>query len=471
MSLTGSLADTTLVNDPNTGALVEYGSLSATDQKSVQQALNDPNFFAGPTIQDTSAGGFVATPTDSATQSTTQVVNGPYTSSEAPNYAVSGGWSPDQIGSVGGGYDPNNPSYGNESNSIGGDVAVSNNFNGAPNFDPNATGPGGYVPGTEDYYTGGGYDPSQAGLSDPTNSRLENAGLLPGGATSTPATQPSVAFQSVNGPAGTASSTDNDWRVRISLADNATIFYKAPSATGENQLMKPLKTTNGVVFPYTPTINITHAANYVSQNPTHSNYAQQFYNNSEVSDIQITGDFTVQSVSEGQYLMACVYFFRSCTKMFFGSGANVGNPPPIVFLDGYGSHYFPHVPCVISGFTHTLGSDVDYIEVPITSTTLQNVNIQADNVNIGHVQLTQQEQQYVPSLLQSSTTQTAATQQATKTQFQTVTTTTRVPTNSTIVITLKPVYSRKNLHDRFDLNKFAAGGLLQDKINGYGGFI
>jgi hypothetical protein len=54
---------------------------------------------------------------------------------------------------------------------------------------------------------------------------------------------------------------------------------------------------------------------------------------------------------------------------------------------------------------------------------------------------------------------------------QSITEMTRVPTNSSISITLKPQYSRKNLHDRFDLTKFAAGQLLRDKTNGYGGFL
>ena len=252
--------------------------------------------------------------------------------------------------------------------------------------------------------------------------------------------------------------------MRISLADNAKIFYKDPSNT--NLMMAPLVATSGVIFPYTPSISVTHAANYSSTQLTHSNYNLQFFNNSEVQDITITGDFTVQSTQEGQYLMAAIYFFRSATKMFFGSGAFVGNPPPIVFLDGYGSHYFPHVPCVLSGFTHTLSPEVDYIEVPITTTTLQNVS--PSNPNIGSVQLTAAEQQYVPSLLQSSTATSAATPSAT---VQSITKTTRVPTSSSISITLKPVYSRKNLHDNFDLNKFAAGQLLQNKSTGTGGFL
>jgi hypothetical protein len=55
--------------------------------------------------------------------------------------------------------------------------------------------------------------------------------------------------------------------------------------------------------------------------------------------------------------------------------------------------------------------------------------------------------------------------------YKSIVTSTRVPTASTISITLRTVYSRKNLHDRFDLNKFAKGELLADKDKGYGGFL
>ena len=426
------------------------------------------------TIVDSSANGYVATPSDPATTTDVpaanpEVVSPPYTSDTSPNYNVVGGYDPNAIGSTGGGFDPNNPSYGNQSNSIGGDVAITQNYTGAPSF------AGGWY-GDQTEPSGGGADPTVAGLADPTNARPGSK--IAGGAIGDPAASPSVAFQSAGGANGATSPAESDWRVRISLADNAKIFYKAGSTSAQNQLMQPLIETNGVIFPYTPTISITHAANYNPVSPTHSNYPMQFYNNSEVSDIQISGEFTVQSVDEGKYLMAAIYFFRSATKMFFGTGDNVGNPPPIVFLDGYGSHYFPHVPCVISAFTHTLANDVDYIEIPITSTTLSTVNVQNDNLNIGSVQLTAQQQQYVPSLLQSSTQATTAATQAivqsaktTKSQFQNITTNTRVPTSSTIAITLKPIYSRKNLHDRFNLNKFAAGQLLQDKTKGYGGFL
>lgn len=417
-------------------------------------------------IVDYTADGYVTTPTSpdftpvsvAGNQLPGDVaVSPPYTSAPAPDYSTAGGYVPGQVGSTGGGYDPN-AAYMDPTNSIGGAAAITDQTAIGPNFD--TSGPGGYVPGQE-ITTGGGYDPTTAGLSDPTNARNAISGLNPGGASSLPGVpDPSIAFQSVNGTTGAAVPADTDWRVRISLADGAKIFYK--DSTNSNQIMSPLVQTNGVIFPYTPSIAVTHAANYTSQTLTHSNYTQQFFTNSEVQDITITGDFSVQSVSEGQYLMAAIYFFRAATKMFFGTGANVGNPPPIVFLNGYGSHYFPHVPCVISGFTHNLSADVDYIEIPIGTTILQNSS--PVNPSIGGIPLTAAQQQYVPSLLQSATQ--APPQSA---SVQAITTTTRVPTSSQISITLKPIYSRKNLHNRFNLNKFAAGGLLA--APGYGGFL
>ena len=269
-------------------------------------------------------------------------------------------------------------------------------------------------------------------------------------------------------PGGGASAAgEDDWRVRLSLADSASIFYKDTST--QNSIMAPLIETNGVIWPYTPQITVSHVANYSTAVLTHSNYSAHFYNNSDVNDITVSGEFTVQSVEEGQYLMAAIYFLRASTKMFFGQGTNVGNPPPILFLDGYGSHYFPHVPCVITNFTHNLSNDVDYLQVPITQTTLEDVTLTApDNPNGGGG----------PSLYDYGTGDLKAvsfapnfgSKKATSTQkFTSIVSTTRVPTASTVSVTLRPVSSRKNLHDRFNLNDFAQGKLIGTKD--FGGFL
>ena len=204
---------------------------------------------------------------------------------------------------------------------------------------------------------------------------------------------------------------EEDWRVRISVQPAIqNIFYTYP-----------LVPTNGVIFPYTPAVTINHVARYGTSQLTHSNYTSYFYEGSEVQNITINGEFTVQNIAEGQYLIAAIQFFRSCTKMFYGASALAGTPPPMVFLDGYGGTYLPHVPCVITQFSHTMPADVDYVNIPV--------------VNLGG-----------PA-------------------------TTRLPTNSTLAITLQPIYSRNNVSRNFTVEQFAQGAYLNTNSKTSGGFI
>ena len=46
-----------------------------------------------------------------------------------------------------------------------------------------------------------------------------------------------------------------DWRVRLSLASQSNYLYNLPNDAG---ILAPLKATNGVIFPYTPTVNVTY---------------------------------------------------------------------------------------------------------------------------------------------------------------------------------------------------------------------
>jgi hypothetical protein len=240
-------------------------------------------------------------------------------------------------------------------------------------------------------------------ILDPSNARLAMTNLLKGGGNK-PAQIGETRVGFVNAETG-GISLDDDWRVRVSLGNDAGIFYQTNPG-----IMEPLVKTNGVVFPYTPSVTTSFAANYSNQKTTHSNYPAYFYESSEVQAIQISGDFTVQNQDEGAYLIACIYFFRACTKMFYGAGENAGNPPPVVFLNGYGQDILPNVPCVVTSFQQVMGNDVDYID--IKSYGMSN----------------------------------------------------RVPTACQLQIGLQPIYSRKKIAE-FDLNKFAAGDLIS------GGFL
>jgi len=239
-----------------------------------------------------------------------------------------------------------------------------------------------------------------------------------------------------------------DWRVRVTLAPGSNYFYNDPS----NNLLSPLRTEVannvtsavvqgvnnlfggfggsgsqqrvGVIFPYTPSVTVQHLANYEPQKLTHNNYANYFYNNSEVSAITINAEFTVQNINEGQYLLAAIYFFRSVTKMFFGNDSFAGNPPPMVFLNGYGEYYLPNVPCVVTSFSHVMPDSVDYINIPEPGIA------------------------YNPTLTNP------------------VLNSTRLPTHSTISVTLQPVYSRLAQSQGFSLNDFARGALINAQGTG-----
>lgn len=153
-----------------------------------------------------------------------------------------------------------------------------------------------------------------------------------------------------------SSGAAGDWRVKLSLPTSI-------SALGSSEILKPLSETGGFCWPYTPAIILGHTANYNSLHPVHSNYPFQVYENSQVDDIVITGDFSVQTQEEGRYWIAAVHYLRSLTKMFYGGGENLGNPPAIVRLNGYGDYVFKDVPVVITNFTVDMQGDVDYVAV------------------------------------------------------------------------------------------------------------
>lgn len=282
--------------------------------------------------------------------------------------------------------------------------------------------------------TQGSYNNSAGPISpnDPSGARLAASGLN-AGATSQAAQMAGSAPSVTVSSASTVFKPEDDWRIRISVQPSiATQFYYG---SANNALLLPLRETNGVVFPYTPQIQVTHTARYNSQTLTHSNYASYFYEGSEVQSISISGEFTVQNILEGQYLMAAIHFFRSITKMFFGSGEFVGAPPPLVFLNGYGAMYFPNVSCVVTQFSHTMPNDNDYVEIPIG----QSMNNYAGN-------------------------------RINATNSLSV----RLPTTSTLSIQLQPVYSRQSLAKNWSMKNFARGGVYNQAGNTgtlTGGFI
>lgn len=158
-------------------------------------------------------------------------------------------------------------------------------------------------------------------------------------------------------------------------AKDLRVFLRVPTAylTGPStdRIGFPLlKDLGGIMFPYTPQISYESAASYTAINPVHSNYTQNFYKNSSVGNITITGKFTVQNEKEGAIYCAMIHLLRSLTKMRWGNEPNAGSPPPVCRLDAFGDYMLSNVPVVITSFKFELPDNVDYIQVPTYKTTL-----------------------------------------------------------------------------------------------------
>jgi hypothetical protein len=195
----------------------------------------------------------------------------------------------------------------------------------------------------------------------------------------------------------------DDWRVRIT--SNWDLFNSP-------LFNDTIKNTNGVVWPYLPDITINTSANYNTIDPVHNNYPFQAYKNSQVSDITISGDFSCETDRDAYYWIAATTFFKTVTKMFYGSSSYQGNPPPVCQLAGYGRSIFNSVPVLVKSFDMTLSKDVNYIK--------------CSNPNLGSP--------------------------------------TWVPVLSTISVTVTPIYNRSKLR-QFSLQDYASGNV--NKSVGY----
>lgn len=235
---------------------------------------------------------------------------------------------------------------------------------------------------------------------DPREGRLNAAGLTSGLAN---------AARNITNTVVNFLNGEEDDRVRIT--DPSGLFINS-----NNPVLRPLSSQQSgsqIIFPYTPSINISQQANYIEESLTHSNYTYLFYQNSPTATINISATFTAKDASSADYVVAVQHFFRSVTKMFYGQDSQAGVPPPVLRLHGHGQYQFSSVPVVVREFNVSLPTDVDYV-------TSNNK--------------------------------------------------TRVPTVQDFNITLTPLYSRRSISNDFSLSEFAKGNLLA-RPNGRGGFI
>ena len=246
---------------------------------------------------------------------------------------------------------------------------------------------------------------SGAGIADSVFNRLTNNNLPTGAEYST------LSQEAFPEPVSTL---DSESDLRVIISDPSGKLIKGP-------ITRPLEDTGGVLFPYTPAIQINYRANYEPENLVHTNYEHLYYKNSSVDSINVTARFTANDGVEAAYVMAVIHFFRASTKMFYGQDSIAGTPPPVLRLNGYGNLMLDNLPVVVVNFDQRLPEDVDYISASLGNET-----------------------------------------------------TTLIPTSLEMSIGLKVLYSRNQLSNKFGLEKFVAGDLITGRKagdKGPGGFI
>lgn len=273
------------------------------------------------------------------------------------------------------------------------------------------------------------------------------------------------AIGDIMGAVASFSDTDNpnDWRVRLSLA-KWTSFQGSP-------VLKPLKDAGGLIFPYTPKINITSSASYSTINPVHVNYNFQAFKHSDPGKITITAPMYVSDPTEGLYWIAMVHYLRSLTKMFAGNDPKAGNPPPVIMLNGYGNYVFKNVPVVVTRMSVELGQECDYIGVNVVGSAAGEIQGITDSIgglsdSLGSVlggvggglfgEVTG-----AVSSIAGGIGQIAGLASSLGIGGETSGGVSHVPTKSSFSIDLMPIYSRDSAR-KFSLDRFVSGGYLNN---------
>ena len=247
-----------------------------------------------------------------------------------------------------------------------------------------------------------------------------------------------------------------DWRVKLKLAPTADYLYKAPADS--LGILQPLAVSDGVIFPYTPKIDLSYRAMYDITGLTHTNYNNYFYKNSMLDPVNITATFTAQDTEEANYLLAVIHFFRSVTKMFYGQDAQRGAPPPLVYFTGLGEYQFSEHPCLVHQFNYSLPSDVDYIRARSVMDPGTDLQIRRDRKRLpsNSIDFSIERLKTIINGPQKGAVINRPGPPTLGTNSPTY-----VPTRIDISLILYPIQSRKQVSNEFSLKQYANGDLLR----------
>lgn len=243
----------------------------------------------------------------------------------------------------------------------------------------------------------------------------------------------------------------DDWRARLTLPT-------WPSFRG-SPVLKPLVDAGGMIFPYTPNIQLASSAKYTTVSPIHSNFNFQAFQHSDPGSITVTAPMNVEDTTQALYWIAALHYFRSITKMFSGNDPKAGNPPPIVMFNAYGSYVFNNVPVVITSFSTNLTAECDYIPVATVTSKAGLIAGMADAAG----QVSNAFGLNGVTDIFDGISEVAQLANSLGTGGTKKDGTAYVPTKSSFTITMVPAYSRTSAR-KFSLDNFVAGGYLNNSF-------
>ena len=168
-----------------------------------------------------------------------------------------------------------------------------------------------------------------------------------------------------SGPAIITGVSDTRVRLRAFKGQESQVY----GTSGLLSVINPKNTggTDGLLFPYTPQINVTQAVDYGETALVHSNQSVDHFIRAQATMISLTAKFTIQNQREGRYALAALHFLRVVSKMYFGdadkASGKAGLPPPVLIFSGYGDYMFDNLPVIVRSHTYSFDDSMDMVTV------------------------------------------------------------------------------------------------------------
>lgn len=134
--------------------------------------------------------------------------------------------------------------------------------------------------------------------------------------------------------------------------------------SNSDNLLKPIWETNGMLMPYTPMIQVSHAmVDYTQYSLPQTNFDYFAYARRASPTLSITAMYTAQDIAEAKYMLSVIHFLRTVTMSYYGTSnmKKRGIPPPTLLFSAYGPYMYERVPVLIRNVSFGLEQDVDYV--------------------------------------------------------------------------------------------------------------